>query len=189
MEQLLQWDQDVFQLINGAWRSPVLDFLAPLWRDKRFWIPLYLALAGYSVWKFRAKAVLFLLVSGLTVGISDTLSSRVVKPAVARLRPCNDLAMQPDVHLSVHCGSGYSFTSSHAANHFAVAAWLFTTLGMLHRRVRWLWWLWAASIAYAQVYVGVHYPGDVLGGAVLGMGVGFLSAGLYLRRRDISAFS
>lgn len=189
MEQLLQWDQDLFQLINGVWRSALLDFLAPLWRDKRFWIPLYLVLAGYAVWKFRAKAVWFLLLLVIAVGISDTLSSRVVKPAVARIRPCNDAEMQADVQLLVHCGSGYSFTSSHAANHFAVAAYLFMTLGILHRRARWLWWLWAASVAYAQVYVGVHYPGDIFGGALLGTGVGFLIAGLYLRRRDISAFS
>ena len=186
MEQLVQWDQTLFHLLNGQWHNTVLDTIAPLWRDKRFWIPLYLLLAGYLIWKFRIKGAWFVLALALTAGISDTLSSRVVKPAVARLRPCNEPGVQAEVRLLVHCGSGYSFTSSHAANHFAFAAFVFSTLRALHRRRRWLWWAWAASIAYAQVYVGVHYPADILGGAVLGAGVGFLTSGLYLRRRNLS---
>ncbi len=186
LEQIIQWDQALFHLLNGQWQSPVLDWLAPWWRDKRFWIPLYVFIAGFAVWKFRIKGLWLILALGLTVGISDTLSSRVVKPAVARLRPCNTPELKPGVHLLVHCGSGYSFTSSHAANHFAFAAFIFSTLGVLHRRLRWLWWIWAASVAYAQVYVGVHYPADIIGGALLGAGVGFLVSGLYLRRRNIS---
>ncbi len=181
MDQILQWDQALFHLINTQWHADWLDVLAPLWRDKRFWIPLYLLLAGFAVWKFRLRGLWFILGLALTAGLSDTLSSRVVKPAVARLRPCNAPEANANVRLLVHCGSGYSFTSSHAANHFAVAAFIFTTLGYLHRRARWLWWCWAASIAYAQVYVGVHYPADVAAGALLGAGVGFLTAGLYLR--------
>ncbi len=186
MEQILHWDQELFQVLNGQWQASWLDILAPLWRDKRFWIPLYFFLAGFSIWKFRLRGVWFILALALTAGVSDTLSSRVVKPAVVRLRPCNDPELKSEVRLLVHCGSGYSFTSSHAANHFAFAAFVFCTLGFLHRRARWLWWIWAASIAYAQVYVGVHYPADIAGGAVLGMAVGFLAAGLYLRLPKIA---
>jgi len=186
MEQLLHWDQELFQLLNGEWRSAVLDFLAPLWRDRRFWIPLYLLLASFAIWKFKFKGLWFILALVLAVGLSDTLSSRVVKPAVARLRPCNTPELRADVHLLVHCGSGYSFTSSHAANHFAFAAFVYMTFGALYRRARWLWWIWAASIAYAQVYVGVHYPADIAGGALLGAGIGYLMARLYLRQRKIS---
>ncbi len=187
-EQLIHLDQALFQLFNGQWQHPWVDALAPLWRDKRFWIPLYLALAGWAVWRFRWRGLYWLLALALTVAVSDTLSSRVIKPLVARVRPCRTPELQADLHLLVHCGSGYSFTSSHAANHFAVAAFLFATIGLWHRRMRWLWWLWAASIAYAQVYVGVHYPGDVLAGALLGSLTGWALARAYNASRQIRIF-
>ncbi|HRJ15546.1 MAG TPA: phosphatase PAP2 family protein [Saprospiraceae bacterium] len=189
LETIQHWDQQVFELLNGQWQSPLLDWLAPLWRDKRFWIPLYLLLSIFVVRTYRKRGLYFLLALGLTAGISDVASSRIVKPSVQRLRPCNNPELRDDVHLLVHCGSGYSFTSSHAANHFAAAAFLFFTLGRLHRRGRGLWWLWAASIAYAQVYVGVHYPADVLAGAVLGVAIGYLSSRLYLRLPNLSIAS
>ncbi|HRF38293.1 MAG TPA: phosphatase PAP2 family protein [Saprospiraceae bacterium] len=189
LETIQHWDQQVFELLNGQWQSPLLDWLAPLWRDKRFWIPLYLLLSIFVVRTYRKRGLYFLLALGLTAGISDVASSRIVKPSVQRLRPCNNPELRDDVHLLVHCGSGYSFTSSHAANHFAAAAFLFFTLGRLHRRGRGLWWLWAASIAYAQVYVGVHYPADILAGAVLGAAIGYLSSRLYLRLPNLSIAS
>lgn len=189
LETILHWDQQLFELLNGQWQSPLLDWLAPLWRDKRFWIPLYLLIAVFALHRYRMRGLYFLLALALTAGISDTLSSRVVKPSVQRLRPCNNPELRNDVHLLVHCGSGYSFTSSHAANHFAVAAFLFFTLGTLHRRGRGLWWLWAASIAYAQVYVGVHYPADILAGALLGTAIGYLTGRLYLRLPNLSIAS
>lgn len=189
LETILDWDQQLFELLNGQWQSPLLDWLAPLWRDKRFWIPLYLLISVFAIRNYRRQGVYFLLALGLSAGISDVVSSRMVKPAVQRLRPCNNPALRDDVHLLVHCGSGYSFTSSHAANHFAVASFLFFTLGTLRRRGRWLWWLWAASIAYSQVYVGVHYPADILGGALLGMTIGYLVGRFYLRLPNLSIAS
>lgn len=189
LDTVLYWDQQLFELLNGQWQLPLLDWLAPLWRDKRFWIPLYLLLSVFVVRTYRKQGIIFLLALGLTAGISDMVSSRVIKPAVQRLRPCNTPELREDVHLLVHCGSGYSFTSSHAANHFAVAAFIFFTLGTLHRRGRGLWWLWAASIAYAQVYVGVHYPADVLAGSLLGAAIGYLTSRLYLRLPNLSIVS
>lgn len=189
LETIIQWDQQAFELLNGRWQVPLLDQLAPLWRDKRFWIPLYLLLSVFVIRTYRKQGVYFLLALGLTAGMSDVVSSRIVKPAVQRARPCNNPALRDDVHLLVHCGSGYSFTSSHAANHFAVAAFLFFTLGTLRRRGRGLWWLWAASIAYAQVYVGVHYPADILAGALLGAAIGYLNSRLYLRLPKLSIAS
>lgn len=189
LETILHWDQQLFELINGRWQAPLLDQLAPLWRDKRFWIPLYLLLSFFVIRNYRKQGLYFLLALGLTAGVSDLASSRVVKPAVQRLRPCNNPDLRADVHLLVHCGSGYSFTSSHAANHFAVAAFLFFTWGTLHRRGRGLWWWWAASIAYAQVYVGVHYPADILAGALLGTAIGYFSSRLYLRLPNLSIAS
>ncbi len=186
MDYLIHLDQELFQLVNGRWYTSWLDDIAPLWRDRRFWIPLYLSLAFYSIWKFRWKGVFFMVALSITAGISDQVSSKVIKPAVERLRPCKDPAMEGKVRLLIPCGGAYSFTSSHATNHFAAASFIFYTLGVFHRRYRRLWWVWAASIAFCQVYVGVHYPGDIAAGAFLGTFIGFIMARIYLRQEKIA---
>ena len=180
MTELIQFDQWLFHIINGEWHNPFLDAVLPFWRTKEFWIPLYLLLAGFVVWKFRKRAFIFLVAAALTVTVSDTISSKVVKTSVQRLRPCNDEMIREEVNLLVHCGAGYSFTSSHAANHFAVAVFLILTLGIVYRWIFWPLLLWATSIAFAQVYVGVHYPLDVFAGGLLGALIGLLMAKGYL---------
>jgi len=72
-----------------------------------------------------------------------------------------------------HCGQNGSFTSSHATNHFGIAVFIFITLEKVWGKFNYLFLLWAAAICYAQVYVGVHFPFDVLGGAILGSCIGF----------------
>lgn len=181
MSELLQCDEALFRLINGVWHTPWLDALLPYWREKTSWIPLYVAMAGYFAYLWRSKAVILLLAIVLTVGLADLISHRVIKQSVQRPRPCREEALAPDVRLLVNCGGGYSFTSNHAANHFALAAFLFGLLKDRWRRSRWLWVAWAASIAYAQVYVGLHYPLDVLGGGILGWALGWLGFRLYRR--------
>lgn len=183
MNELLQLDQQLFHLINGAWRLEVLDAVMPYWREKTSWIPAYLLLAGFVFYRYRWYGLFFALALGLTVGVADTVSSQWIKKSVQRLRPCNDPALQEDVKLLVHCGGGYSFTSSHAANHLAIAMFLYLTLGRFWRGFRLPVFIWAASIAYGQVYVGVHYPLDVLAGGLLGALIGYLTAKAYLASR------
>jgi membrane-associated phospholipid phosphatase len=180
MEYLVNLDSTLFQLVNGQWHNGWLDEIAPLWRNRLFWIPLYLALAVYAVHKFRWRGVYFLISLSITAGLSDQISSKIIKPAVERLRPCKDPAMEGKVRLLVPCGGAYSFTSSHATNHFAAATFIFFTLGVFHKSSRWIWWIWAGSIAWCQVYVGVHYPGDVLAGSLLGIAIGFITSRIYL---------
>jgi membrane-associated phospholipid phosphatase len=103
----------------------------------------------------------------------------VIKPTIQRVRPCNQVDMQKTVVLRVHCGGGYSFTSSHATNHFALAVFLIFAIGRHFRRIAIPLLLWAASIAYGQVYVGVHFPLDILGGALLGTMIGGFIGILY----------
>lgn len=181
MEQLIAADQFLFELINGQAHNAVLDWLMPIWREKSTWIPLYIALAAFVGYKYRLQGLYLLLALALAVGLADTVSSKIIKPSVHRLRPCNDPALKDEVQLLVHCGSGYSFTSSHASNHFAVAAFLSLTLGLHYRRIRLPLYLWAASIALGQVYVGVHYPLDIFIGAILGIIIGNIVAKMYLR--------
>lgn len=179
MEQLLHLDFQLFELINQKGHIPFLDWLMPYWREKSFWIPLYLVLVAFVVFRFKTKAGLFLIMAVLTIGVADTMSSRVVKPSVKRLRPCNDPDRKEEVALLIPCGPGYSFTSSHATNHFALATFLALSLGAVYRFLILPLFLWAFSIAYGQVYVGVHYPLDILAGSLLGILSGWIVYRIY----------
>lgn len=106
----------------------------------------------------------------LSVGASDLTSSFLIKENIQRIRPCNDKIFQKQVFLRAPCGSGYSFTSSHAANHFAIATFLSLAIGNILSIYRYMLFFWAVSIGFAQVYVGVHYPLDVF----VGFGVGWI---------------
>ena len=100
-----------------------------------------------------------------------------------RLRPCADPEMEFKVRLLLnYCSGGYSFTSSHATNHFGFAMFVTQTLKPYITKYRWILFVWAGTIAYGQVYVGVHYPLDIVVGAFLGCGIGYMVASFYNRR-------
>jgi membrane-associated phospholipid phosphatase len=177
LDSLLQWDQALFQLINSQGQHAFFDVLLPFWRTKSNWIPLYIFVLGLLFWKYDWRKVLFfLLLIGLAVLLADQISSQWIKKSVMRIRPCNDADLMDEVRLLVKCGSGYSFTSSHATNHFALAFLFIQMLLPKFPKIRWVlvfsFLLWATLVAYAQVYVGVHYPLDVLAGALLGTLIG-----------------
>ncbi|NJK84133.1 MAG: phosphatase PAP2 family protein [Saprospiraceae bacterium] len=113
-----------------------------------------------------------------TVGLADQVSSQLVKKNVKRLRPCRQIELQENINVLVPCGSGYSFTSSHATNHFAIATFVGFILFSAARVALVLLFFWAATIALGQVYVGVHYPFDIGVGACIGLFIGYF--GVYL---------
>lgn len=179
---LLGWDAALFHFINSSLANPVFDVLLPLCREKWIWAPLYLFIAAFSLLHFGNRGWFVLLGLLAVVAISDGVSSQLIKKNVQRLRPCNDIALADSVQLRIDsCGSGYSFTSSHAANHFGIALFISGLFGGLRRWIRPAVLLWATLIALSQVYVGVHYPGDVLGGALVGTLVGWAVARLVRR--------
>lgn len=179
MTTLLQLDWEIFQWVNTVSQNPFFDWLLPIWRNKLTWVPLYLGLAGWMWFRFKTMGLWLLLVVGLAVGVSDVVSSRVVKANVERIRPCNDPNFKSDVRLLVGCGSGFSFTSSHAANHFCLAVLLILTVGRVVQALKWPLLIWAFLVAYAQVYVGVHFPFDVIGGGILGSLIGWTGASFF----------
>lgn len=185
MEQLLQLDQTLFTFINQACKNGFLDWLLPYWRNKLFWIPFYLLLLVLLLSIFGKKSGWLIGGLLLTVGVADMTSSHLVKEQIQRIRPCNQVGFKETTHLLVPCGSGYSFTSSHATNHFALAFFLILTIGKRWGWIRLPLFLWALSIALAQVYVGVHYPLDVLAGAVLGI---FISCFMVYFLRKFTTF-
>lgn len=179
------WDTELFLWINQAWSHPILDVILPLFREKLFWAPLYVFVLAFMAFNLPLKK--FGIVCAMvvtTIIISDGVSSSFMKPMVARDRPCQNIELKDDVVLRARCGAGKSFTSSHATNHFALASLLFFICGA-RCRFRWLWFLWASVISISQVYVGVHYPLDILGGSALGflIGCGVFAAGnIWLRK-------
>ncbi len=178
---LHQIDYELLIWINRSLANGGLDAVMPWWRDKLTWIPLYLFFLFLFFRSFGRRAWIAVLLLVMTAGTSDLVSSRIIKPAVARLRPCQNPEIREDIIVRIPCGPGRSFPSSHAANHFAVAVFL---IGLFRsgkgRFFAPLLLFWAGSIAFGQVYVGVHYPLDVLAGALLGTLIGSLMAGLAL---------
>ncbi len=175
---LVELDQSLFHLLNAEWTNVLFDTILPIWRNKYFWLPIYLFIISFTIFNYGKKAYWFLIFLIATAGTADLISSEGIKKNVKRLRPCNDTELV-EVRTLVRCGSGYSFTSNHAANHFAVSFFLLGTLGLRRHKVRWALIVWALSIAYAQVYVGVHYPIDVISGAILGILIAKLFLWLY----------
>ena len=174
-------DQTIFHFINHTLHFGELDKLMPYYRSMYLWIPFYTFIVSYLLYNFGKKGLIFIFCAALTVGISDTVSSKVIKPAIQRLRPCQDENFKSQVKLLVPCGSGYSFPSSHATNHFAFVTFLIIAGRLKNRWINLLLILWATSIGVAQIYVGLHYPSDVIAGALLGFLIGSVTGWLCSR--------
>lgn len=182
-QKIKSLDQWAFIQINNNMSHPFLDSLMPMLRNSYFWIPLYFFLILFATINFKNKGWWWLLFFICTVSLTDLISSRLIKESFERLRPCMDPEFSPQVRLLLNrCSGGYSFTSSHAANHFGVAAFFFVTTKFLLKNWAWLAFGWAAIICFAQVYVGVHYPLDIIGGAIVGLIIG-LTIGIYFKKR------
>lgn len=179
LETILRLDYIIWGYINVRWHTPALDTIMVFARNQWTWSPLYLFLLIFMPRRFGRNGWLWCAAFLITFSLSDQLSASVIKPLVGRLRPCNDPYFQGIVHIIVPCGGGKSFPSSHAANHFSLALFSSISLG---RFSRWVWIAaiaWAFLVAYAQVYVGVHYPLDVLCGGLLGASIGWLTGKLF----------
>lgn len=171
METLLEIDLKIFHAINAGGDIPTLTDFLIICRHKLFWIPLYLYILSYIVVNYGHKKWLIIVFIGITVLLTDNMSSRLIKKNTERLRPCNTEQVQAVSR--IQCSNGYSFPSSHATNHFGIATFLFFLFWDFNKR--YLFFLWAALISIAQVYVGVHYPSDIIAGAILGITIGYIS--------------
>ncbi len=173
-------DQALFKLINGHWTNAYFDVFMPWMRTSEHWFPFYLVLVGYVFYRWGWKAWKWLVAVAITISLTDQVSSFIFKPFIHRLRPCADPAMLTQVKLLIPvCPSSFSFTSSHAANHFSLAIFVFMTLQPLFKKYTYLFFVWAGIISYAQIYVGVHYPLDILAGTLVGLIMGYAGASVY----------
>ncbi len=178
-EQLLHIDTQILLAING-WHAPWADTLMWIISAKATWIPLYLLLIGLLVWRYRQPAptpikwlqkvpacVVMIVAIVMAVGLADFIASGILKDLVARPRPTRVPELEGVLHLVNGYKSGrYGFVSSHAANTMACAL-LFSliwrnkiaTCGLM---------LWVAANCYSRMYLGVHYPTDIMGGLIVG---------------------
>ena len=172
-QQIDPFDTWLLILINQDFGNEVFDTVLPFTRETAFWIPFYLFLLVFSFLNFGKKAWWWILATVLIAALADIISSHLVKNMIWRVRPCRDPNILLQIRFFVnYCPQNSSFTSSHATSHFAQATFFFLTLRHV---TRWsgLFFVWAFIIAYAQVYSAVHYPTDVLGGAILGCLIGW----------------
>ena len=150
-------------------------------RYPQFWIPVYVFIFIFTLVRYKKRGVVIILLLLATFAVADFGSASIIKPLVKRVRPCNDAQLAGTVISRVPCGSGYSFPSSHASNHFAISVFLICAFAKSWRWI-WLWaLLWASVVSFAQIYVGLHYPVDVFSGAVYGIITGYLF-GLLLKK-------
>ena len=174
---LERFDQQLFLFINSS-NSPLFDQVMHTISGKLIWVPLYLSILIFLGVKYKRKFLIILIFIIVAATFADQ-SSVIVKNIVHRLRPCNEPSLIAIVHLvNGECGGIYGFVSSHAVNSFDVAL---LSLSFIRKR----WYsisiiLWAGIISYSRVYLGVHYPGDVICGALLGSFIGWGIYRLYV---------
>jgi len=174
LDILYSIDLEIFYFINHTLSNPLFDKLMPYLTDVRHWYITYLVLIlicyfkGGRIGKIAAVGTIFLIIA------SDQFSSSFLKNLIGRIRPCNVL---PDVNTFANCSGSFSFPSSHAVNNFAAAFFFYR----LFPNLKWILISVAALMAFTRPYVGVHYPSDIIAGALIGSGIGYLFSYIALK--------
>jgi undecaprenyl-diphosphatase len=184
IEQLIEYDKELLQFLNSfhtPWLDPVILFLTATFA----WLPLYLFLVYLVVKEFKKESWMILLGVIVTILLADQITASIMKPYFARLRPSREPTLEGLIHLvGGYTGGQFGFASSHAANTFGTATFYFLLFGKTKRWIGWLF-LWAAFMTYTRIYLGVHYPGDIIVGGTIGVLCGWIGFQFseWLRRR------
>ena len=179
LERLKEFDEQLFLFLN-QFHSEWLDQVVFLITRTEFWIPLY-ALLIYLIFRnYKKEGWLVLLGVIITIILADQITSSLMKPFFLRLRPSHEPSLVGLIHIvQEYRGGMYGFASSHAANTTGVAFFIFL---LFKNKYRWIWmiFIWAFVMSYTRIYLGVHYPGDILVGMLVGLGSGYTGYRFYL---------
>jgi undecaprenyl-diphosphatase len=167
IEYLIELDKKIFLALNG-FHAPWLDPVMLLVTETLVWLPLYVFLAFHIFKHYKLNGWMVLIGVVITIVLADQITSTFMKPYFERLRPSREPSLESVIHLvNGYKGGKFGFASSHAANTFGVATFFFLLFGKQYRWV-WILFVWAAFVTYSRIYLGVHYPGDILVGALVG---------------------
>ena len=173
IETIKKWDEDLFLVLN-SFHFDALDPLVLQLTETISWIPLYLLIL-YKIYRADPSGSPWV-IGGLmlTILLADQVTSGLMKPFFERLRPCHDPRWEGLIHNYGRCGGLYGFASSHAANTFGLATFLTLTLSSKIKGIAWLF-VYALLVSYTRIYLGVHYPVDIVFGALVGVLAAYLS--------------
>jgi undecaprenyl-diphosphatase len=178
MDTLINFDRDLFLLINGLY-SDVTDF-AMWWISKKItWIPLYVFLAWFLFKKFGKQGIYLILFSVVLITLSDQ-GSVFIKNTVMRLRPCHDDSLAFLVHsVNGKCGGQFGFVSSHAANVMALFTYIVIITRNKYPYLTRMMMAFVMLVSYSRIYLGVHFPADIVGGWLVGILSAIITLGIY----------
>ncbi len=180
LEFLNTFDTKLFLFLNGL-NHPWLDPLMVAISGRFTWIPLYLLLLLVFIKRYKWQTIMLLLVISILIALADQLSVKAFKFVFERLRPCHEPALEGLIHLPANrCGGMFGFVSSHATNSFALAGFVYLLLRDWLKPIGAIAFGWASLVSYSRIYLGVHYPGDILGGALLGLATAWVVYQVFL---------
>jgi len=172
IEKIINLDTELFLYLNKI-NSPFFDNMMWHISGKFEWMPLYFLIIYFIFKKFKKQGFLVLLFLIIAVAIADLISVHLFKNVFERLRPCHNSEIEMIVHtVNGYCGGKYGFVSSHAANTFSLAS--FTVLLFKNKFYSIAILFWASTVCYSRIYLGVHYPLDIIGGIIIGIISGLL---------------
>ncbi|HEY3369915.1 MAG TPA: phosphatase PAP2 family protein [Prolixibacteraceae bacterium] len=180
MEFLQSIDKDLFLFLNGMHNAFFDSFM--YWMSDRFvWVPMYVGIILLLVWRYKMRGVWMVLFLVAAIALCDQTASHLLKNLVQRLRPSQEPSLAGLVRISKAGPGGlFGFASSHAANSSGLAIFLYFALDNRLKIMKYGLLIWAVLVSYSRIYNGVHYPGDVLAGWIIGLAYGYLMAKAYL---------
>ncbi len=172
-------DVSIFHFINQTIANPVFDVLMPLLRTATTWIPLYIILSAYVIHTRKREAWVYILYMLIAFALADSITHNILKPFFNRSRPCYNEFISVRLLVS-HCGGRLGFPSTHASNHMAMALSILLSSIFSNKWINLSWIFWAAIIGFAQIYVGLHYPSDIIAGFITGSILAYINFKLVL---------